>query len=92
MTNPIRSPMAFLTYSYSAAELGNMDESSAQLKAVKAATVDAIKNESHKAFPDKGAASPRSAQIPAPSIMPIPETVTSKRPNFRFKDLINSPP
>lgn len=54
--------------------------------------MDAIRNESHRAFPAKGAASPRSAYIPAPSIIPIPDTVTSKSPNLRFNDLIHSPP
>jgi len=48
-------------------------------------------NESHRALPAKGAASPRSAYIPAPSIIPIPDTVTSKSPNLRFKDLIYPP-
>ncbi|MGZ7095451.1 MAG: hypothetical protein ACXVHU_03175 [Methanobacterium sp.] len=48
--------------------------------------------ESQIAFPAKEAASPRSAYIPAPSIIPIPDTVTSISPRFRFKDLIYPPP
>ncbi|MGZ7210327.1 MAG: hypothetical protein ACXVHV_10635 [Methanobacterium sp.] len=48
--------------------------------------------ESQIAFPAKEAASPRSAYIPAPSIIPIPDTVTSISLRSRFKDLIYPPP
>lgn len=54
--------------------------------------MDDIKKENHNVFPARGAASPISTYIPAPSIMPIPDNVTSKSPKLRFKDLISSPP
>ncbi len=53
--------------------------------------MDEIRNESHRALPAKGAASPISAYIPAPNIMPIPDTVTSNSPRLRFRELINPP-